>query len=556
MAGILSLLTVPLTSCYRQFTATHVNLVVNMEALSDEEFDHVRDWDMTESESEADSADERDQHTPSTTPRTRTPRPSDRKTIPCPWQGCSKTFNRNARLQEHIRSHTGERPFKCPHAFCPKDFLRETHLKHHLTSAHSDVRKFKCTWQGCEKGFATGTRLRRHIQAHEGQEKYRCRGYEGCNETFRKHDTLRRHITAVHEDKKPFPCDYVDPTTRAACTKAFDFQEKLKAHQRAVHDGSRFTCTICTPRHGDEDVAMTRGIDVDGHAFATFAELQAHIAEAHPPTCPHCEATFITNKELTRHLELDHGIIGESKESKEHYPCTYPDCEHVFTKQGNLNVHVKTVHEKQKDFVCGTTEIPIPEELQDQNDVNVSGCGRSFTSKATLVEHVRTEHFGLLSKRKLREQKKQAKRSAEDDVYSVGSASKRRKPRKDKGLKKSSILSSLVAGRDDQGTQQSVYAEAQNHEKSSFDDIMKEEEDDWNQLSGSMTMVGEHLYHNGRGYHLASEDGSADRARLEDVQYVPCHGDRATIFEDEPFFAFEHEPEYIHPNIDPILLRT
>ena len=534
-----------------------------MEALSDDEFDHVHDFDMTDSESEAESAGDGND-TPSTTPpRTRTPRPGNPKILACPYDDCSKTFNRQSRLDEHIRSHTGERIFKCPHAFCPKDFLRDSHLKHHLTSAHSNIRKYQCTWEGCDKGFATGTRLRRHVEAHEGREKYRCRGFEGCNETFRKHETLRRHVLSVHHNKKPFSCDLVDPRSGEACSSAFDKADNLKSHQRAVHDTTKFSCTICIANHGADDafMAVPGEEHFQAYTFSSFSELQLHIAIVHPPKCHHCSMTLTTNKELKRHLEIEHGWVDPSKQSAKQYRCTHPGCVHVFTKQGNLNVHVKTVHEKKKEFVCGVTEVPVPEDVQDREETFARGCASSFTSKASLVEHVRTAHFNLPSKRAQREAKKKAKRNAEEEVADVPTA-KKRKPRKDKGTKKNSTLAALISSKipaDAEAEQTSFppfsYESGQSQD---FDDAIDDDVDDWNQLSGSMTMFGNHLYHNGQGYHFASEDGSVEQSRIDDGQYLPCHNPPPGPFpadevDTEPFFEFEHERENIRSTLDPLL---
>lgn len=367
-----------------------------------------------------------------------TPAASGRKISSCPYQNCPKSFNRQARLTEHIRSHTNERPFKCAVQKCDKAFLRDSHLKHHMKSAHTNERDYSCTWSNCNKNFATGTRLRRHEASHETKEKYTCKGFGGCNETFRKHATLTRHILSVHENTKPFPCTELCCETGKLCSSGFETAEKLRSHQRAVHDPTRFICGEC-PITSDEANAQV--------AFSTYALLQSHMSEAHPPSCSHCFLLCASDKDLRRHLELTHNMVEPQVDSSPNssFPCTYSDCTRTFTKRGNLNVHVKTVHEHRKDFVCGETELTLTRQSgQDQweggtEDSEITGCGRHFTSKATLEEHVRTVHLGMKSKRKERNEKRKAETAANAENEDGGSGPLVKKRRNLRTSRKSAI---------------------------------------------------------------------------------------------------------------------
>lgn len=355
-------------------------------------------WSMSE---ESDIESNVDPESPITEPQT--PLASGRKILPCPYRGCTKSFNRQARLTEHIRSHTNERPFKCLEHECGKAFLRDSHLKHHMKSAHTNERNYPCTWPSCDKKFSTGTRLRRHESGHATKEKHTCKGFGGCNESFRKHATLARHILSVHEHKKPFPCTEIDAGNGEQCTWGFDTAERLRSHKRAVHDQTRFMCLDCSPVHDELDSQVS---------FATFALLQNHIALVHPPTCPQCHIICASEKDLRRHLELEHNtVVSQAEKGRSpNFLCTYPSCTRSFTKKGNLNVHVKTVHEHRRDFVCGETELKLPCQILPAETSEITGCGRHFTSKATLEEHVRTVHLGMHSKRQARNRKRKAER--------------------------------------------------------------------------------------------------------------------------------------------------
>ncbi|KAL7056545.1 hypothetical protein AAHC03_020888 [Spirometra sp. Aus1] len=65
----------------------------------------------------------------------------------CPYPGCGKAYSKLNKLREHVRSHTGERPYVCEHPGCNASFIRLYGLKRHqLThfalSLKSDERRY------------------------------------------------------------------------------------------------------------------------------------------------------------------------------------------------------------------------------------------------------------------------------------------------------------------------------------------------------------------------------------------------------------------------------
>lgn len=328
--------------------------------------------------------------------------PSELKTHRCPFEECSKAFNRPARLQEHIRSHNDERIFRCTHETCDKTFLRASHLAHHVKSAHTQVRDYVCDRPGCDKSFVTGSRLRRHLAAHDGRDKYRCTEYPPCDETFRKHSTLQKHITTVHLNKKPFPCPYLDSATGQKCHMAFDTAGHLRAHESRVHTEKRFSCAECTQHLQKQDPGMedTESSADQSFIFPTYALLQEHVRTVHPPKCPNCSITCSTSRELRRHLEVAHGDV--TLDERKVFPCTEPGCDRSFTKRGNLTVHIRTVHEGEKRFACGETDLFASKKVIGWDG---HGCGKRYGSKLALEEHVRTAHLGFQNAKAERRQR-------------------------------------------------------------------------------------------------------------------------------------------------------
>lgn len=126
--------------------------------------------------------------------RPRNPRPKNnmaRKFI-CTHPNCGKRFNRRFTLKEHMKTHTGVKPYKCDYKNCNSRFSTSGNLSRHKLT-HSGEKHFVCTVPMCDKRFCTKEKLNRHLKTHLGLRPYMCK-VPGCNKRFSTSGNLGRHM--------------------------------------------------------------------------------------------------------------------------------------------------------------------------------------------------------------------------------------------------------------------------------------------------------------------------------------------------------------------------
>lgn len=141
--------------------------------------------------------------------------------LPCPEEGCEKSFKARDSLRYHIEACHGTSQSICDQ--CGRIFtnmyLYKKHLRNHELEGNKKL--YKC--EVCDKEVTTKMSLQAHTRIHTGEKPFPC---SACDQKFKTRSHLITH-SVVHTKEKPFPCK--------VCGKGFTQRGSRKAHMKKCH---------------------------------------------------------------------------------------------------------------------------------------------------------------------------------------------------------------------------------------------------------------------------------------------------------------------------------
>ncbi|OXA45291.1 zinc finger protein 726 [Folsomia candida] len=204
----------------------------------------------------------------------------ERPRLPCTFPGCGKTYLTKGNVVRHVQIEHTQNSVRFPCTLCGKEFKRRNELEQHIPT-HTTEKPHKCAT--CGRSFAHKGTLTSHEMTHLEKSTRPVLQCHVCPQTFLSRSALQSHIRVEHENQRNYPC--------ALCNKRYSKPSYLKRHVVARHAANKeliHSCDKCEYRT---------------HAKANLAYHRLHHNAARYG-CYFCGKKFFTSNQLVPHCRV------------------------------------------------------------------------------------------------------------------------------------------------------------------------------------------------------------------------------------------------------------